>query len=44
MSADGGNDRLTAGPGGDLFSGGSGIDTATDFNPAEGDRREGTIP
>ena len=38
-----GNDTLTGGPGPDKFSGGPGTDTATDFNPAEGDTKD-SIP
>jgi Ca2+-binding RTX toxin-like protein len=32
-----GNDRLTGGAAADIFGGGAGTDTATDYNPAEGD-------
>ena len=39
-----GNDQLTGGPGADSFSGGPGRDTATDFDPAEADTADGTIP
>ncbi len=34
-----GNDTLQGGAGADRFDGGAGTDTATDFNPAEGDRK-----
>ena len=40
----GGKDSLTGGAGGDRFSGGSGADIATDFNAAQGDTQDGTIP
>jgi CSLREA domain-containing protein len=36
-----GNDTLTGGPGADRFNGGAGTDTATDFNPAQGDTKTG---
>jgi Ca2+-binding RTX toxin-like protein len=39
-----GNDNLTGGAGADFFSGGSGADVATDFNAAQGDTQDGTIP
>jgi hypothetical protein len=39
-----GNDTLTGGLGADFFSGGPGTDTVTDFNAAEGDKKDGTIP
>lgn len=39
-----GNDSLTGGLGGDFFSGGPGTDTATDFNAAQGDKKDNTIP
>jgi Ca2+-binding RTX toxin-like protein len=39
-----GNDALTGGTGADLFSGGPGADTAADFNAAQGDTQDGTIP
>jgi hypothetical protein len=35
---------LAAAAGADRFSGGPGVDTATDLNPAQGDTRDGTIP
>ena len=38
-----GNDTMTGGPGADSFTGGSGTDTVTDYNPGEGDTRDGTI-
>jgi Ca2+-binding RTX toxin-like protein len=38
----GGKDKLTGGPGADSFSGGAGADTNTDFNPGQGDTRDGT--
>jgi probable HAF family extracellular repeat protein len=37
----GGNDTLTGGIGADKFRGAAGTDTATDFNPAEGDTQTG---
>ena len=39
-----GNDRLTGGGNADSFSGGKGTDTSTDFNAAQGDSQDGTIP
>jgi len=39
-----GNDSLTGGAGADSFSGGSGSDVATDFNAAQGDTQDGTVP
>jgi hypothetical protein len=39
-----GDDSLTGGTGRDFFSGGTGFDTVTDFNTAEGDRKDLTIP
>ena len=39
-----GNDSLTGGTGADSFSGGAGTDTAADFNAAQGDTQDGTIP
>jgi Ca2+-binding RTX toxin-like protein len=39
-----GPDRLTGGQGADRFAGGQGKDVATDFNPADGDTQDGTIP
>ena len=39
-----GSDTLTGGSGADSFIGGAGTDTATDFNAAEGDTQDGTIP
>ena len=39
-----GPDRLAGGPGADRFSGGQGKDTAVDFNPAEDDTQDGTVP
>jgi Ca2+-binding RTX toxin-like protein len=39
-----GNDTLTGGAGADSFSGGPGTDTVTDFNAAQGDTKDGTIP
>ena len=39
-----GNDRLTGGADADRFSGGDGDDIATDFTPAQGDTKDGTIP
>jgi Ca2+-binding RTX toxin-like protein len=39
-----GDETLTGGPGADFFSGGPGSDSATDFNPAEGDSDDGSIP
>ena len=35
---------MSGGSGGDRFSGGSGTDTATDFNATQGDTRDNTIP
>jgi Ca2+-binding RTX toxin-like protein len=37
----GGNDTLTGGVGADKFRGAAGTDTATDFNPGEGDNQTG---
>jgi len=37
----GGNDMLTGGIGADKFRGNAGTDTATDFNPGEGDTQTG---
>jgi Ca2+-binding RTX toxin-like protein len=37
----GGNDRLTGGLGADRFGGGSGTDTATDFDAGQGDTKAG---
>jgi Ca2+-binding RTX toxin-like protein len=37
----GGNDRLTGGNGAEHFGGGSGTDTAPDFNAAQGDTMGG---
>jgi hypothetical protein len=39
-----GNDTLLGGSGADVFSGGSGFDHAPDFNTAQGDTSDGTIP
>jgi Ca2+-binding RTX toxin-like protein len=39
-----GRDRLAGGPGADRFNGGPGKDLATDFDPAEGDTQDGTMP
>jgi Ca2+-binding RTX toxin-like protein len=39
LDGDGDNDTLTGGLDPDTFKGGSGIDTATDFTPAQGDTR-----
>jgi Ca2+-binding RTX toxin-like protein len=39
-----GNDTLLGGSGADVFSGGSGSDHALDFNTAQGDTSDGTIP
>jgi len=36
-----GKDTLTGGIGADKFKGGDGKDTATDFNPGEGDTKSG---
>jgi Ca2+-binding RTX toxin-like protein len=44
LSLRGGKDTLTGGAGADRFSGGPGVDTATDLNPAQGDTQDGTIP
>jgi sugar lactone lactonase YvrE len=43
---EGGNndDTLSGGMGADSFSGGPGTDSATDFNAAEGDTKDATIP
>lgn len=38
------NDTLTGAKGGDSFSGGNGTDVATDFNPVQGDKQDGTLP
>jgi Ca2+-binding RTX toxin-like protein len=38
-----GNDTLTGGLGADSFTGGSGTDTVTDFTPAQGDTKDGTV-
>ena len=38
-----GNDTLTGGPGADTFIGGSGTDNVTDFTPAQGDTKDGTV-
>jgi Ca2+-binding RTX toxin-like protein len=37
-------DRLAGGPGADRFAGGPGKDRAGDFNPAQGDTQDGTVP
>ena len=39
-----GNDTLAGGSGADSFSGGAGTDTATDFDAAQGDTQDGSIP
>jgi Ca2+-binding RTX toxin-like protein len=44
LNGNAGDDRLTGGADADLFSGGAGTDQATDFNTAEGDTQDGTIP
>ncbi|HEX6718169.1 MAG TPA: hypothetical protein VF088_13715, partial [Pyrinomonadaceae bacterium] len=36
-------DTLTGGPGADTFIGGSGTDTVTDYTPAQGDTKDGTV-
>jgi CSLREA domain-containing protein len=41
LAGEGGNDTLTGGLGADRFRGGEGTDTATDFNPAQGDTKTG---
>ena len=41
LAGEGGNDTLTGGLGADRFRGGEGTDTATDFNPAQGDIKFG---
>lgn len=41
LRGDNGKDTLTGGSGADRFRGGDGNDTATDFNPAEGDEETG---
>ena len=41
LAGEGGNDTLTGGLGADRFRGGEGTDTATDFNPAQGDTKFG---
>jgi Ca2+-binding RTX toxin-like protein len=38
-----GNDTMTGGAGADAFFGGSGTDTITDFNPGQGDTKDGTV-
>jgi Ca2+-binding RTX toxin-like protein len=38
-----GNDTMTGGPGADSFFGGSGSDTVTDFNPGQGDTKDGSV-
>jgi Ca2+-binding RTX toxin-like protein len=43
LRGNGGDDLLTGGAGADFFSGGTGVDTA-DFNAAQGDTQDGTIP
>ena len=40
----GGDDTLTGGTEADSFSGGAGTDKATDFNAAEGDTKDATVP
>ena len=40
----GGDDTLTGGTEADSFSGGAGTDKATDFNAAEGDTKDPTVP
>ena len=40
----GGDDTLTGGTEADSFSGGAGTDKATDFNAAEGDAKDATVP
>ncbi len=44
LSGGEGHDRLTGGAGADSFSGGPGRDRAVDFDAAEGDTTDGTIP
>lgn len=39
-----GDDALTGGSGADAFSGGMGVDSVGDFNAAEGDTKDTTIP
>ena len=43
LKGESGDDTLTGGPGADRFSGGDYWDTATDFNPREGDKQDGTV-
>ena len=38
-----GDDHLTGGRGADFFSGGPGADTAADFNPRQGDMKDGPL-
>jgi Ca2+-binding RTX toxin-like protein len=44
LSGEAGADLLTGGSGADDFSGGSEADLVTDFNAAQGDTQDGTIP
>ena len=44
MCGDRGDDFMIGGPGGDLFAGDRGSDTASDFDPAEGDSTDGRVP
>jgi RTX calcium-binding nonapeptide repeat (4 copies) len=39
LAGGGGSDTMTGGPGADKFRGGAGTDSATDFNPGEGDTK-----
>jgi Ca2+-binding RTX toxin-like protein len=43
LDGGGGNDTMTGGPGADTFTGGSGTDSVTDFTPAQGDTKDGTV-
>src|SRR6185503_13546990 len=38
-----GNDTMTGGTGADAFFGGAGNDRVTDFNPGQGDTKDGTV-